>query len=234
MIKQLRALYEQGNNTRIVRIISRVPEEERTTEELYILAWAYFRLGKYIKCYNTASILKEKGDGRADGIMAQVRAKIGEDERELLLLHEEYPDDRSILNAVIICARNDSTNIPIEFVNNALVIVEGETGIVSNHVRNNAARVFLKVGTKEEIRRAIDLWMFVGTAYGEKNYHHRAAVFFWLSKAYEKLGVFDSAEAMAEISLDLWKKQFKEDSENLQWQKNLQNAEERLRYFKQY
>jgi len=229
-VKLLKQLYEKGQNERIIETISSMSPAERTPEVEVIGAWAHFRRGEYAKSSEIATRLSDKGDKQALELLAQLVAYVGKDDYFLAELRRQIPGNPSICNALAIRARDADSDIPIGVIVDAALRLINDDSVGGTNLLNNAARMLLAKGDGgKDVVTAIGFWQIAIIRYGDKNHHHRAAVFFWLSKAYEALGAKNIAIKMAEESIALWQKQFELDPENKQFKERLEGAKQRLK-----
>lgn len=228
--KKLETMYEQGDCSGIVEEISQLKEEKITVDIRRILAWAYFRLGRIEESWKLAKILSSEGDKKSRDIMSQIEAYVCHRDP----VHGEELTV-SMKNAMAIRARDADSDIPTSVVMDMTFEHMLDEDIAGINLANNTARLLLaraelsKPEGVREVQLAIVLWENCLFRYGEnKNYHHRAAVCFWLTKAYEELGRIDLALFAAHRSIRLWEAQAAIDPENKSFKEKLENAYKRL------
>jgi len=227
LVKKLQEMYEDGRNKDILKEIDLAYSEiEKAPFEIQIIgAWALFRLGKYEQAKKI--VLNQEGEEKALELLAQLTAYLEKDDELLREIHQKLSGNPSVCNALTIRARRPDSSIPV-----GLVIEAAENFIKGNNPEiaatnqiNNTARLLLAKG--DELK-AIYFWHIALERYGEKHYHHRAAVWFWISVAYEKLSYYELAMGAAHNSLELWQKQVDMDPQNIPFKERLMGAEERF------
>jgi hypothetical protein len=155
---------------------------------------------------------------------------VSKDDVLLSNIQKKLPGNPSVCNAYSIRARDADSNIPVEKIVSIAIGHVTNDEIASVHLLNNTARLLLAKGSKkEDLIMAIGFWQIVLMKYGNANYHHKAAVHFWLSKAYERLDQKPLALKSAKKSLALWVKQISLDPNNPNFNKSLIGAEDRIK-----
>jgi hypothetical protein len=198
-------------------------------EVMEVKAWCHFRREEYAKATETALLAVDKKSEKGLELLAQLIGYISKDDEALKNIHQKLPNNVSVCNAFAIRARDADSTIPIEMVIKAALRHINDSGIGATNLINNTARLLLAKGNGSyDTITAIGFWHIALINYGNKNHHHRAAVYFWLSKAYESLGEISSAIESALNSLKLWDEQVILDPDNPKFKKNLTGAEERL------
>ncbi|MCK9446854.1 hypothetical protein M0Q50_08380 [bacterium] len=225
-------LYKDGKFEEVLKTISAEYKsfEEMPTEILEMEALSLFRFAQYKKATEAALILAERENLKGLELLAQVTAYVSKDDMLLSNIQKQLPGNLSVCNAYSIRARDADSNISVEKV--VIVAIRNITSdeIASVHLLNNTARLLLAKGSKEEdVIMAIGFWQIALMKYGDANYHHRAAVHFWLSKAYERIGQKPLALKSAKKSLALWVKQISLDPNNPNFNKSLIGAEDRIK-----
>jgi len=227
LLEKLQGLYLEGRVSEIKEIVLSLSEDEKSPEIEMILAWAYFHLGDD-ESLEIAKRLYQQGNEDAFEFMVQYAAYKSKDDKLIKEIQEKDPNDPSVFNALSIRARDVDSNIPIELVDAAALYFVNDERIGAVNLLNNAGRLHFAKGGKKGIVTAIGYWHVAIVKYGDKNYHHRAAVYFWLSKAYEALDAKDIALKMANESIALWRLQVALDPENAQYREKLEGARKRI------
>jgi len=233
-IEGLRKLYEAGKFEEALKAISSNYRsfDETPDEILEIGALCYFRFENYKKATEAAITLVDRENLKGFELLAQLTAYVSKDDGLLSSIYERLPNNVAVCNAYAIRARDPDSKIPIpHIVCAAMDNMNGEE-IASVHLLNNTARLLLAKECQEGIVMAIGFWNIALLKYGNKNYHHRAAVYFWMSKAYEKLGEKSLAIKSAEKSLATWVEQVDLDPNNPKFKESLAGAKKRLEELK--
>jgi hypothetical protein len=88
-------------------------------------------------------------------------------------------------------------------------------------MQNNMGHLYSAIDDPEA---ALDCWNRAYKRYGNGNFHHRAALQYWVYNAYMKLGDKDSATLAAELSYSLWQQAAEADPSNEAFKKKMANA----------
>lgn len=232
-IENIRDLYERGQIEKVMNAISSKYSliDEMPVDVLEIEACCLFRFKKYELAAKAALLLSEKGSQKGLELLAQIAGYVTKDDELLDKIFQKLPVDVSVCNAYAIRARDPDSRIRVRKVIASAFSYMIDEEIAVAHLLNNTARLLMAKGyegTNLDIVTAIGFWQIALSKYGDKNYHHRAAVYFWLTKAYERLGMLNEAEENAKKSLDLWEKQVALDQNNPKFQENLEGAKRRL------
>ncbi|MFA5730055.1 MAG: hypothetical protein WC938_02445 [Candidatus Paceibacterota bacterium] len=236
-IKKINDLYKEGRFEEAMNAISsKYPLiDEKPVDVLEVEAWCLFRFEKYELAAKAALILAEKGSQKGYELLAQIAGYVNKDDELLEKISQKLPVNVSVCNAYAIRARDPDSHIEARKVLLSAILFMNDEEIAAAHLLNNTARLLMAKGyegTNMDIVTAIGFWQIALQKYGDTNYHHRAAVHFWLSKAYEKLGDKQLAIKSAQKSLTLWVKQISLDPNNPKFNENLTGAEKRLEELK--
>jgi tetratricopeptide (TPR) repeat protein len=196
--------------------------------------WLCYQTGDYSCIESVALRALEMDNTDAIRLLAHFYAYIRKDEEALARIYQKYPDDLSIINAKIIFSRNAGSKTTTNFGIAAAVRTRYIEKIEAYHIMNNAAQAaFTRPEGKNDTFLAIMLWEECSTRYSvENDKHHLAALYFWLSKAYESVGFKEEAIEVAEASYELWREALEADPGNSNFEKKLQGAEDWLLHFR--
>lgn len=140
-------------------------------------------------------------------------------------IRQKFPDSLNVYNALAIRARDVDSDIQSKTITLVAFKCLSDESIRAINLLNNTARILLEKGDDgEDVVTAIGLWQIALAKYGDKNYHHRAAIHFWLSKAYEKIGIKEAAKLAARESAALWVKQISLDPSNRRFEERFDGA----------
>lgn len=231
LLKIVRKYYEEGKFEKALRAISKnySSSKDMPDEILELAALSLFRFEDYQGATELAIILANRKNQKGLELLAQITAYANKDDDLLSSIYQKLPNNIAVCNAYAIRARDADSNIRVGYVIDAAIQHMNDNEVASIHLLNNAARLLLAKGDdKGDMAVAVWFWEIALLKYGKKNYHHRAAVYFWLSKAYERLGKNSLAIASAKKSLVLWVKQISLDPINQKFQDNFVGAEKRL------
>lgn len=233
MVETIHKLYKEGRFEEALKIILSAYQStnEMPDEILEIEAWCRFRFKEYEKANESALVLSGRGNSSGLEIQAQIAAYVTKDDKLLEKLYWQKPKNPGIANAIAIRARDEDSVISTTVVVCAAMGMMNDNRISSIHVINNTARLIFERSyfkSHDDIIMAIGFWQIALEKYGDGNYHHRAAVHFWMSKAYERLGEKSLAIKSAQKSLTLWVKQISLDPSNPKFNENFTGAEKRL------
>lgn len=232
-VETIHKLYKEGKFEKALKTILSAYQSinEMPDEILEIETWCHFQLKEYEKATELALVLSDRGNSSGFEIQAQIAAYVTKDDKLLEKLYWQKPKNPGIANAVAIRARDEDSTISTTVVVCAAMGMINDDRIASIHVINNTARLIFEKSyfkSHDNIIMAIGFWQIALEKYGDGNYHHRAAVHFWMSKAYERLGEKSLAIKNAQKSLTLWVKQISLDPNNPKFNENLMGAEKRL------
>jgi hypothetical protein len=232
---EVKKLYEEGRSSEALeKITASYPTlDTMPVEIMEVKAWCYFRREEYVEATETALAAAEKGSINGQELLAQLAGYVSKDDELLKKIHQKFPNSPSVWNALAIRARDGDSIIPAQLIVEAALRFINNENIGAINLINNTARLLLAKGNGgSDTITAIGFWQIALMNYGDKNYHHRAAVYFWLSNAYENIGEMSSAIQSATNSLILWDRQVIFDPDNPKFKKNLAGAEERLEELK--
>jgi tetratricopeptide (TPR) repeat protein len=227
----IQELYEDGRFSEALKKIASdyPPSCLMPIDVVVIKAWCHYRLGDYAEATKTALAAYENGSIKGEELLAQLAAYVSKDDELIMNIHQKLPNNPSVCNALAIRARDADSNIPLELILRATLRMARDNRIGAVHLANNTARALLAKGKYLcDVFIAIGLWETCRLRYGDKNYHHRAAVHFWLSHAYERAGEHPLAVDNAEDSVTLWEQQVVLDPENIKFKEGLEGARKRL------
>jgi len=230
-IEQLQELYKEGKTAEVLyRILLNFPLGRSLPVEIEELkGWCHFRREEYKEATETAVSATRKGSVKASELLIQLAAYVNKDDRMMEVIHQGLPNNSSVCNAFAIRARDPDSKIPVKLIMDAAMRSINKDDLGAINLLNNTARLLLEKGNRSsDTMMAIGLWETALIKYGEKNYHHRAAVMFWLSNAYESLEDRPLAIKMAQESVKLWEYQASLDPDNSKFKKNLDGAKNRL------
>lgn len=232
-IDELKKLYDEGKTDEVLyKILLQCPrgmDIDMPIEMAEIKAMCHFSRGEYGEATETALSALHCGSTKAAELLIQLAAYVDKDDKTMEAIRLGLPKSPSVCNAFAIRARDADSKISNELIVNAAVKALDDDSVGATHLLNNTARLLLeKSNTPSDIVMAIGFWHIAISRYGDVNYHHRAAVYFWLSKAYEKLGDKDLAIKSARKSLTLWVKQISLDPTNQKFNERIAGAEKRL------
>ncbi|HNY35832.1 MAG TPA: hypothetical protein PLD14_02435 [Candidatus Pacearchaeota archaeon] len=232
-IEKVRNLYADGRIEEAMNAISsKYPLiDEMPVDVLEVEAWCLFRFKKYELAAKASLVLAEQGSQKGYELLAQIAGYVNKDDELLEKIFQKLPINVNVCNAYAIRARDPDSRIRVRKVLLSAISYMNEEEISVAHLLNNTARLLMAKGyegTNMDIVTAIGFWQIALSKYGSKNYHHRAAVYYWLSKAYEKLGMLNEAEENAKKSLNLWEEQVALDKNNPKFQENLEGAKRRF------
>ncbi len=233
----IKRLYEEGRFGEASKLISKTYESlgEMPDEILKIWAWCHYRIKDYGGAKNAALILIERNHISGYEIQAQIAAYVDKDDVLLQKLYWKNTRNPGIANAVTIRARDNDSTIPTEVVICTATGLFEDDQIASAHVINNTARLIFERSSchsSDHVVMALGFWGIALKKYGKGNFHHRAAVYFWISKAYQRLKMKKPAIENARKSVALWIKQVSLDPDNAQFKEKLAGAESWLEELK--
>lgn len=234
MEKSILELYDEGKFGEALKLISStyLSLGETPNAVIEIKAWCHYRFKEYEKADEIAAVLCERGIPSGFEIRAQIAAYVTKDDELLQKLYWEKPSNPSIANAIVIRSRDDDSNIATNVVTCIARKFMSDNRMASTHIINNAARVVYKrslSSSPDDAITAIGLWEIALKKYGRKNYHHKAAVHYWLSQTYESIGEKKLSFKSAQRCADLWKEALRRDPGNPKFQENFTGAKERLK-----
>lgn len=235
-VEELERLYEDGKSLEALgRIAASYPTlDAMPVEAMEIMGYCHFRREEYDQATEIALKAIERGSVKAEELLAQLAGYVSKDDELLTKIHFKLPKNPGVCTAIAIRARDNDSTIPkgiviktaLRFMGDDLA---GHDCIAATNLINNTARLLLAKGNRSsDTVMAIGFWQIALLKYGDANYHHRAAVHFWLSKAYENLKEKKLAIKCAEDSLALWEKQVDLDPTNPGFKKKLEGARARL------
>jgi len=186
---------------------------ETTTQGLHaILAWCAYRRKDYPKAL--AEITAAGDTQRARECHAYILAYIPEhrDDKKLLELVTGLSGNINASNALVIRARMLDSTITHDQIW-PLAEKFAQEADPANHdvalanLLNNCGRFFQdKARDRRDLKFALGLMHVALAHYGEtSNWHHRAALHFWMSHVLEQLGAIPDAFASATACLQSWK-----------------------------
>jgi tetratricopeptide (TPR) repeat protein len=231
IIVRLNKLYEEGKCSEALEEISRVYPSANVmpAEIMAIKGWCHFRLQQYHEATEAALMADEKGSPKGSELLAQLAAYVSKDDKAIEAIRQKMPGNLSVCNAFAIRARDKDSRIPKEMIVEAAIKAMSGEEIAATNLINNTARLLLAKGDGfGDTVTAIIFWRIALQRYGDKNYHHRAAVHFWMSKAYESLGNKALAIQSALSSLQLWEEQVNLDPANPKFKESLEGARRRV------
>lgn len=163
-------------------------------------------------------------------LLTHIAAFVEGNDHFLGCIMRKFPGDQQICDACVIRAQDKNSTLSFKII---LSIVQGQipnNEIVGTDIIKNAARVFLEKGSEKGVITALGLYMIALEKYEKEpnTLHHRAAIWFWVSKAYERLGNMELSRAAAKKSLRLWRKQVRMDPDNPEFEDRLKGAQKRL------
>ncbi|MFA6252553.1 MAG: hypothetical protein WCX74_04090 [Candidatus Paceibacterota bacterium] len=191
-----------------------------------VRAWCLYRRKEYEEAKKQAL---QAGGIEAYELLAQIAAYVDKDDVTLTKLHQKYPDNASVCNGLAIRSRDPDSELSVRLITEAVMRMMNRRDIAAIHFINNAARTLLAKGNgSTDVIMAIGLWQTALLKYGFENFHHRAAVCFWVSNAYEKLGEMALAMKFAMESLVLWDEQLNREPDNSGFVKSRSGASDRV------
>ncbi len=226
--KKIRSLYDQGKFDECLERI----KSPTSGDEYALGGWCHYRKGNY---KTAREWFVKAGDVQfAREGLAYLAAYIDKDDETLERLAAELGDCVNVQNALAIRARDPEHNISpnwrSEMEGRANSVLSKNQGTSEANLCHNLGRLFLEKATGEEdLLTALDYFALAESFYGEdENWHHRAALNFWISKAYEKLKNKESAIKAARKSILLWARQITLDPKTASHVTKFNNAVNRL------
>lgn len=232
LVEKLQSLYKEGKcSEALEEIASKYPSLDTMPVEIKeIKAWCHFRKEEYIQASEAAL---SAGSTNADELLAQLAAYVSKDDAMIMSIHRKLPNNPGVCNALAIRARDKDSDLPMELIVKTALKMVSDDRIAAVNLVNNTARLLIAKGNGiSDTVMAIGFWQIAILKYGDVNYHHRAAVYFHLSKAYESLKVKNLAIKSAEKSLALWQKQASLDPGNPKFLRDCEGAKKRLEELK--
>ncbi|MDD5639697.1 MAG: hypothetical protein PHR47_02770 [Candidatus Pacebacteria bacterium] len=226
-LRSIQLLYEEGRFFEAMEKISgRYPDRDEPADIRMVKSWCLYRRKEYEEAKKQAL---QAGGIEAEELLAQLAAYVDKDDATLTEIHQNHPDNPSVCNGLAIRARDSDSNISTKLLIEAVARMMNKKGIAAIHFINNAARTLLAKGNgSTDIIIAIGLWQTALLKYGYENYHHRAAVCFWISSAYEQLGEMALAMKFAMESLALWEEQLNREPDNPSFIERRSGANDRV------
>jgi hypothetical protein len=227
-VKKIRTLYEEGRVTEALEEIdNEYPfTEDMPVEVLEVKGWCHFRKEEYDDATRVA-IMANSLNG--DELLAQIAAYVTKDDDLLMKMRQKHPESLGVCNALNIRAKDSDSTISVGAIVGSAIDLIGNDSIAATNFINNTGRLLMEKGNgRSDNLIAIGLWQIALIKYGSKNYHHRAAVNFWISKAYEGLGNKKLAILAIQESARLWNEQCELEPENQKFQNSREGAKKRL------
>jgi len=224
IFKKATELYDAGKYGQVIEyVIEKCPDLSKASSGvLEKMAWSYYRRDKFGLARNIATMGVKLGYKDLESIIVQIDVYFGKDIKVVQDVLSENENDPKICNAFIVAARGQKN--PEQYISQALRYVQkfkNSDNISAIHMQNNMGCLYMATGDYEA---ALDCWRRAYERYGEGNFHHRAALQYWVHKAYLELITKDAALNAAKLSLDLWIEAVEADPENKTFQENLENA----------
>ena len=236
---RLNELYKHGKNEEILALIGEKYSAlaEMPTPILVIKGWAHFRRKEYAEAELAFTTAVERDDSpKAWEGLAQIAAYVDKNDEAITLAAEKVPDSPSICNAWAIRARDVDSDIEVSKIVRAALRLFNVPEIGAINLLYNTGRLLLaKPRTSVLKMKSEDLLLALGffqaalIKYGDKNYHHRAGVQYWISVLYERMNDKASSLTAAKESLQLWEKQVDEAPGNSSFKEKLEGAKSRYR-----
>lgn len=226
LLKKVTQLYEDGKYAQVIMAVMNNFLEDLSIappEILEKLSWSYYKYNNFGAALEIIMIAENQGHANLNPIRMQVEARVNKNINSALeVLDDGGRDDPKICNLFIIAARNQVH--PDIYIEQALGYICGHKeskDISAVHMMNNMGRLYLTVGDPEA---ALDCWKRAYPRYGEENFHHRAALMFWMAKAYQEIGEITEATRAIEQCQELWRKAINADPSNNSFLDKLSNA----------
>ncbi|MDD4662052.1 MAG: hypothetical protein PHG24_02100 [Candidatus Pacebacteria bacterium] len=219
--KHLDKLYSQGSMQGVIKEVESL--EEKSPQIRLRYSQALYHLGKYKEAVKEAFDLAIEGNEEGFAFLIQINPKKAED-----LPIELGENHLAVLNSIAIRAIKEK-EISSETLKTYIEKVKFRKEITAINILNNVAKaLFTRKESLIDIYIAIGSWNACSFLYKEdSNFHHRASIHFWLSLAYEELGMMDAALKEAEISYSLWLIQTSIDPGNKNFKEKEENARNR-------
>jgi len=213
-------LYESGKFKEVVDAYYLLSSEKKSPGIKKLVGFAFYHRKNYDECRKIISELSEK-----DGVelRAYIAAYVDKDERKLLAIYRKFPHNPSVCNALVICARNKGSSIDLGTVRETLEITKDNSRI-SAHLFHNGGRYCLDQGRYAE---ALSYFFMADSKYDKKSYSDRAALFHWMSVAFERRGFIPSAWDASKASEGYWKEACRADPTNVKFRENYENEKKR-------
>ena len=231
-VQKVQELYDASRFEDALELISAEGQGQMTTtqdwaELMRIKAWCHWRRKEYEEA---RKIAKEYGIYE---ILAYLAAYVDKEFEALLALRPHLENNINFWNAVVIIARTNDLPDQEALVREALGLLlragfPWKVGEVAEaNLAHNLGRYYAEGSDDEAALRwyvsARDAYEILGG-----NWHHRAALHFWMSKSHEALGNLAEALFAQRASVALWHIQCDLDPKNESFQKNLAGGKERL------
>jgi len=229
--KEISQLYEEG---RYGQLIKRVYEKHSNiltcpTEIFVKFVCAQYWQGNYKLAKD---FIKLANNGYKDVTLTMLQLDIlisgnakAVQEVEVAINDTSYPVPE-LWNALAIATIKEPTLDRLVRIDQAMKGLKNSPELAAINLQNNVARVFSMFGFSEE---ANNRWQQALERYGNKNYHHRANICSRLAVDYDLQREYCLAKSKAKEACDLWKKALENDPGNLEFIRNLIDAETMLR-----
>lgn len=223
-------LYQKGQFCEALKGIRDAwSDSEKAPERMKVVkAWCYYRVKKYDQAMDIANKL---GDNVVEAVelKATIYAYVNKDYEKLGKIYDRFPGNIAICNAFAIIGREKDCPFSLQYIKSVADRVKDDGTIAMGHLWNNIHRALLARGNKgTDLTDAILFSSKAMKRYGKGNYHHRAALFFWRSQAFEETGNIHLAIDAAKRSLKLWTKATNLDPKNIAFKKSCEGAQKRL------
>ena len=236
-VAEIQELYDKGKIQEAMNAVWAEVYEERPSNDpergalMIIRAWCHWRRQEWSDALEWLEMAEKAGGAelKAKRLRAYFAAYRDKDDKVLLSIVAELPDDIDAQNALVIRARDGDSALTHAEIGRIVLSFSGD-GVAAANLNHNGARFFLaKARGNADLFSAIGMLERAIQLYGtEGQWHHRAAAHHYKSQAHERLGEKAEALAMEQESARLWDKAIELDPQNKGFRDNRESAVKRI------
>lgn len=227
LFKKVTELYDAGKFGEVIELVREAYPDltKASSGNLEKLAWSHYRRNEFGLARSVAMTGISIGYEDLESVKVQIDTNYVDKKTNIKVVMDILSEDKSdpkICNVFIVAARNEEN--PKQYIAQALEYVQkfkNSDSIAAINMQHNMGRLYLAIGDYEA---AIDYLNRAYERYGSRNFHHRAALQYWVYDAYMKLGDKDSATLAAERSYVLWQEAVEADPSNEVFKEKMANA----------
>ena len=209
-------------------LLGRAQDDPERDELLALIGWCHYRKGEYEvarEWFTEAGQVSFAREG-----LAYLAVYIDKDDVAFSELARNLGDRVNVQNALVIRARDLDSAISHQQVLDAVCRFKEDTVETANLYHNAGRFFFHKARQQEDLVLAVGLYFMAQIRYGvDRNWHHRGALNYWLSRALEDLVDKRAALEAARESLNCWTQQVILDPGTERHKQQWENAMNRIR-----